>query len=69
MILMTFKHLNLAGLILKALQEEGYEKPIPIQEEAIPIVLTGLGGNSVNRLTYFLNALGKEITYFQGISN
>lgn len=44
MILMTFKHLNLAGLILKALQEEGYEKPIPIQEEAIPIVLTGLGG-------------------------
>lgn len=38
---MTFENLNLVEPILKALQEEGYETPTPIQGEAIPIVLNG----------------------------
>lgn len=38
---MTFENLNLVEPILKALQEEGYETPTPIQGEAIPIVLKG----------------------------
>ncbi|BAV08685.1 ATP-dependent RNA helicase RhlE [Filimonas lacunae] len=36
---MTFQELNLSESIIKALTEEGYTKPTPIQEEAIPIVL------------------------------
>ena len=38
---MTFKELGLAEPILKALQEEGYTTPTPIQEQAIPILLEG----------------------------
>jgi ATP-dependent RNA helicase RhlE len=37
----TFESLNIASPILKALQEEGYTKPTPIQSQAIPIVLQG----------------------------
>lgn len=38
---MTFEKLNLVEPILEALRQEGYEKPTPIQAEAIPIVLAG----------------------------
>lgn len=38
---MSFEHLNLDPRILKALQEAGFEKPTPIQEMAIPLVLEG----------------------------
>ena len=38
---MTFDELNLIDPILKALQEEGYTTPTPIQEQAIPYVLEG----------------------------
>lgn len=38
---MTFKQLGLAEPILKALDEEGYENPTPIQEQSIPILLQG----------------------------
>lgn len=38
---MTFENLNLIEPILKALQQEGYTSPTPIQEQAIPIVLHG----------------------------
>ncbi|WP_027075329.1 DEAD/DEAH box helicase [Maribacter antarcticus] len=38
---MTFKELGLAEPILKALETEGYTHPTPIQEQAIPILLTG----------------------------
>ena len=38
---MTFKDLGLAEPILKALQDEGYTNPTPIQEQAIPILLKG----------------------------
>ncbi len=38
---MTFKDLGLAEPILKALQDEGYTNPTPIQEQAIPILLQG----------------------------
>ncbi len=36
---MTFKDLNIIEPILKALQEEGYTHPTPIQEQAIPILI------------------------------
>lgn len=38
---MTFDQLNLLPLILKAVHEEGYEKPTPIQAQAIPELLKG----------------------------
>ena len=44
---MTFDELNLAPAILKAVHEQGYEIPTPIQAQAIPAVLAGhdlLGG-------------------------
>lgn len=36
---MSFLELNIIEPILKALRTEGYEKPTPIQEQAIPIIL------------------------------
>src|SRR4030042_5577409 len=36
---MTFEQLNLIEPILKALKAEGYTKPTPIQEKAIPVIL------------------------------
>ena len=36
-----FKDLKLTDAILKSLHEEGYTNPTPIQEQAIPIVLSG----------------------------
>jgi ATP-dependent RNA helicase RhlE len=44
---MNFEELNLAPAILKAVQEQGYTTPTPIQAQAIPVVLGGhdlLGG-------------------------
>ena len=38
---MTFTSLAIAEPILKALSEEGYTRPTPIQSQAIPIVLKG----------------------------
>ncbi len=36
---LSFSDLNIIEPILKALRTEGYEKPTPIQEQAIPIIL------------------------------
>jgi ATP-dependent RNA helicase RhlE len=44
---MKFEELNLAPAIVKAVLEQGYENPTPIQAQAIPLVLEGhdlLGG-------------------------
>ena len=38
---MTFKDLGIAPPILKAIDAEGYTRPTPIQEQAIPILLKG----------------------------
>ncbi len=38
---MTFEELNLAPAILKAVLEQGYNNPTPIQAQAIPAVLQG----------------------------
>ena len=38
---MTFQELNLINPILRAVAHEGYEKPSPIQEQAIPLLLEG----------------------------
>ena len=35
-ILKTFEELGVAAPILKAIQEMGYESPMPVQEEVIP---------------------------------
>jgi len=37
----TFASLNLAPEILRAIEEQGYTKPTPIQAQAIPLVLEG----------------------------
>ncbi len=44
---MNFEELKLAPAILKAVREQGYETPTPIQAQAIPLILQGsdlLGG-------------------------
>ena len=38
---MTFRELEIAEPILKAISEKGYEKPTPIQEKGIPVALQG----------------------------
>jgi len=38
---MNFEDLNLAPAILRAVQEQGYTQPTPIQAQAIPVVLEG----------------------------
>ena len=38
---MQFSELNIIEPILKAIEEEGYINPTPIQEQAIPLVLEG----------------------------
>ena len=38
---MLFNELGLSEPILKAVTESGYEKPTPIQAQAIPIILEG----------------------------
>lgn len=38
---MKFNELNLIEPVLRALQEEGYDTPTPIQQQAIPVVLKG----------------------------
>ena len=38
---MTFNELNIIEPILKALQDQGYTQPTPIQEQSIPILLQG----------------------------
>src|ERR1700748_1185656 len=38
-IILSFQHLNLIEPLLKALNDEGYTIPTPIQEQAIPIIL------------------------------
>ncbi|MAD41641.1 MAG: ATP-dependent RNA helicase RhlE [Arcobacter sp.] len=66
---MTFKELGLNKDILKAIDEQGYTKPTPIQEQAIPIVLekhdilaaaqTGTGKTAAFTLP-LLNTLSKK---------
>ncbi len=38
---MTFQDLGLSAPILRAVSEDGYETPTPIQAHAIPEALTG----------------------------
>jgi len=38
---MSFENLGLAPFLLRALAEQGYETPTPIQEQAIPLALDG----------------------------
>jgi ATP-dependent RNA helicase RhlE len=38
---MSFSHLGLAEPLLKAIEKQGFSKPSPIQEKAIPVVMEG----------------------------
>ena len=38
---MSFQQLNISEPILKALDEKGYKQPTPIQQQAIPFILSG----------------------------
>jgi ATP-dependent RNA helicase RhlE len=38
---MSFKNFNLSDAIIKAVEEKGYEHPTPVQQQAIPNILTG----------------------------
>lgn len=38
---MKFNELDLVAPILQALEKEGYTTPTPIQEQSIPVVLSG----------------------------
>jgi ATP-dependent RNA helicase DeaD len=38
---MTFEELGIAPQIIRAIQELGFEKPMPVQEEVIPLMLSG----------------------------
>jgi ATP-dependent RNA helicase RhlE len=38
---MSFTNLGLSSSLLKAIKEQNYEKPYPIQEQAIPAILSG----------------------------
>jgi len=38
---MSFEPLGLSEPLLKAIAEQGYDKPTPIQEQAIPVILAG----------------------------
>ena len=38
---MSFIQLDLSAPLLKALAEQGYDKPTPVQEQAIPLILQG----------------------------
>ncbi len=38
---MSFENLGLSSSLLKAIEEQGYDKPSPIQEQVIPVVLQG----------------------------
>lgn len=38
---MTFENLNINAPILKALEHQNYTTPTPIQEQAIPVILSG----------------------------
>ena len=39
--IMTFENLNISAPILKALGQQNYTTPTPIQEQAIPVILSG----------------------------
>jgi len=72
---MTFKDLNLIAPIQDALKKEGYEKPTPIQAQAIPVVLekkdligcaqTGTGKTAAFAIPV-LQILHKEKSHEQG---
>jgi len=69
---MTFESLDIIEPIIRSLKEEGYEKPTPIQFEAIPIILKGndlIGcaqtgtGKTAAFAVPILQLLGKDKTF------
>ena len=38
---MPFSQLGLSSALVKAIREQGYRQPYPVQEKAIPLILAG----------------------------
>jgi len=55
----TFEELGIASSILKAIQEMGYESPMPVQEEVIPLLL----GNDNDVIALAQTGTGKTAAY------
>ena len=55
----TFEELGIASPILKAIQEMGYESPMPVQEEVIPLLL----GNDNDVIALAQTGTGKTAAY------
>ncbi len=36
---MSFENLGLCDQLLRAIKEQGYDEPTPVQKEAIPVIL------------------------------
>jgi ATP-dependent RNA helicase DeaD len=56
---MTFEELNIAPSILKALYELGFEQPMPVQEQVIPLLL----GNSTDIVALAQTGTGKTAAF------
>jgi len=57
--LKTFEELGIASTLLKAIQELGYESPMPVQEEVIPLLL----GNDNDVIALAQTGTGKTAAY------
>jgi len=71
---MTFEELQLAPAILKAVREQGYDSPTPIQAQAIPLVLEGhdlLGGaqTGTGKTAAFTLPMLHKLTHGRGKTN
>ena len=71
---MTFEELNLAPAILKAVLEQGYDTPTPIQAQAIPAVLAGsdlLGGaqTGTGKTAAFVLPMLQRLSNEPGLTN
>jgi ATP-dependent RNA helicase RhlE len=70
---MTFKELNISEPILKALANKNYETPTPIQEQAIPIALSGrdllgLAQTGTGKTAAFAIPIIQQLSKFQNKS-
>jgi len=71
---MNFEELNLAPAIVKAVREQGYENPTPIQAQAIPSVLEGrdlLGGaqTGTGKTAAFMLPILQILSVNDGVKN
>ena len=61
---MNFDELKLAPAILKAVHEQGYATPTPIQAQAVPAALQAWRGSHVVITTIMLNSIASQLIFF-----